>query len=1074
MARLSKSLMPKAKGKISKSAGLAKFKWDEAKHKRDQQTGQFINRPGSEAFKAETYGPGKTKGIKDDDIIKLHVTENPKKAGTGAATDFAMYKNGMTVGEFKTAIATGGAGKAKAPEHLAYDLKKGFITVHDPVQLAQRPGAGLGKPPMPAVTQLAKPADALPGAEAPKPQVPGQPAPAPAPAPAAPAPKNFLTSPTGQQFGSSAEPSLLKKSDYLITSKIKGIKENDIITMQVPHNPKKPGTKANADFAQYKDGMTVGQFHAAVGGKAKGQEHIMYDIKKGFITVHHPADLAAMKAGTLTPGTLAAHMQSNDQKLGVITKNPFQPGQNHDDFEATAKQMGLTTAKMQTGLGEPAAASATTKKGLADLDDNDIVVSPFGTEYKAGDLKKGDMASVNAFDEKIATGAWTVKAKPTGPAPDTPAKSAIKFKDDDVVETWLGNKYTVADYKIKEGIDDADADQILNEQIDDDLLQFVPKAAPPAKVAQPAPKPAPEPAPIAGQKPVSKFKNDDIVTIDSTGEKSTVAEWKKNYWGGSDNADAALDKYVTSGAIKIAPATPAPAPKPAPAPAPKPAEPAPAPAPKPAEPAPAPAPAPKPPEPAPAPAAPQNPTVAKLADDDILTTSLGNKYTVTEWKKMWSGAGHGDPDTALEGFLSSGAITSKPGKVPPGPSAVAMKKTPGGLADDAVIKTGPGTYADQYNVAEYKAMLKKQLHNPTDKDIDDFIDTAVAGGALHIVKMGSSTAPQMVTNVPKVITKLADIPEADYAKWDVTVTKPSNPYKDGTNEYKKFYNIEKTTGGSKTKTIEKYFQSTTLTKDQQKAALQQMVDDGHVKFVSPEQKAAVEAQKAKFAQTQAAEAQTKAAAEQAAKASKYKVHYEQLVKPAPWKDNTTRWGKAAGITDLKASNKSIIMEETRKAVNLPFNGVSTQAVQYYTASGYGEMNRTLRKQGFDALGPISKKHVMTLDSIMNKTKEDAIMWRGISSTGDLNNIPPPLEFPDMGYASMSHNPNVSLNTFAGRSTITGNKVLFRVRVPAGTKAAFISRRSTVSSAMADEAEVIAARGTRFKYISTTENMEVGG
>jgi len=105
------------------------------------------------------------------------------------------------------------------------------------------------------------------------------------------------------------------------------------------------------------------------------------------------------------------------------------------------------------------------------------------------------------------------------------------------------------------------------------------------------------------------------------------------------------------------------------------------------------------------------------------------------------------------------------------------------------------------------------------------------------------------------------------------------------------------------------------------------------------------------------------------------------------------------------------------------------------------------------------------------------MWRGIGTGGaidNFNNLPPPLEFPDMGYASMSHNPNVSLSTFAGYSAITGNRVLFRVRVPKGTNAAFISRRYSVESAMADEAEVITARGTRFKYVSTTENMSVGG
>lgn len=976
LSRLSKSpMLAKAKGKISKGAALAKFKWDEAKHKRDQMTGRFLHKPGSEEFKAETYGPGKTKSLKDSDIIKLHVTENPKKPGSMAATDFAQYKNNMTVGEFKAAMAQKGGVGAKAHEHLGYDLKKGFITVHDPAQLAQRPGAGLAKPPMPAVAQtLPKPADTLPGgagaqpgAPAPKPQVPGQVAPAPAPAPAAPAP------------AAAPAPSALKQSDYLITSKIKGVKENDIIKLHAPDNPKKPGSKANADFAKYKDGMTVGEFHAAVGDKVAGQNHIMYDLKKGFITVHHPADLAAMKAGTLTPGTLAAHMQSNDKQLGVITKNPFQPGQNHDDFEATAKQMGLTTAKSQEGLGAPAAAAKT--KTMADLADDDVVVSVAGSEFTGAEVKEYVQAgtvTVQEVDEALANGDWKLK---TGAAPAAPAKSAIKFKDDDVVETWLGNKYTVADYKIKEGIDDADADKILNEQIDDDLLQFVPKAAPPPKVAPPAP--APKPAP--------------------------------------------------------APEPPTPAPKPAPEPKPAPSVSAPAPA----------------------------AAVTQYADDDIVTSKFGNSGTVAAWKKSY-GPG---ADEALDKYIKSGALTHTPAPAP-APAPAPVKKTPGGLADDAVIAVGGG----QYTVSEFKVGLKKQLFNPNDKNIDEYVDKLVAGGTATIVKMGSSSAPQTAATVPKVITKLADIPEADYAKWDVTVTKPSNPYKDGTNEFKKFFNIEKTTGGSKTKTIEKYFQSTTLTKEEQKAALQQMVDDGHVKFVSPEQKVAVEAQKAKFAQQQAAEAQQKAAAASAANANKHKLHYEQI-KPADWKDNTTRWGKAAGLTSLSAPNKKEVMEQTRKAVGLPFNSRNIPAVASYTASGYDEINSTLRKKGYDALSPSRKTHVQSLDGLMSATKEDAIMWRGIGTGGavdNFNNLPPPLEFPDMGYASMSHNPNVSLSTFAGYSGITGNRVLFRVRVPKGTNAAFISRRYTETEAMADEAEVIAARGTRFKYVSTTENMTVGG
>jgi hypothetical protein len=93
---------------------------------------------------------------------------------------------------------------------------------------------------------------------------------------------------------------------------------------------------------------------------------------------------------------------------------------------------------------------------------------------------------------------------------------------------------------------------------------------------------------------------------------------------------------------------------------------------------------------------------------------------------------------------------------------------------------------------------------------------------------------------------------------------------------------------------------------------------------------------------------------------------------------------------------------------------------------------------------------------------------------NVNNIPPPSEFTDLGYSSMSHNPRKSLG-FAGSSVVTGKSktTLFRVRVPKGSKAAFIGRRTTEQGGMQDEAEVITARGTRFKYISTTRNVDMG-
>lgn len=204
--------MKKPKLKISAGAMGARAKFEEA----------------SEEFKAEPFGTPKTSGVVSTDVIKLHVKANPKKAGSTAANDFAQYKDNMTVGEFKAAVGPNAQG------YLTHDMKKGFITIHDPKTLP------------PIEKELAF-------------------------------------------------------SDYVITSKVSGVQPGDKIKVLVGANPKKPGSKAAEDFAKYKDEMTVAEFHAAVGDKSTGQGHILHDLKKGYISVHDPAELKLLKTGAKSP-----------------------------------------------------------------------------------------------------------------------------------------------------------------------------------------------------------------------------------------------------------------------------------------------------------------------------------------------------------------------------------------------------------------------------------------------------------------------------------------------------------------------------------------------------------------------------------------------------------------------------------------------------------------------------------------------------------------------------------------------------------------------------------------------------
>jgi hypothetical protein len=50
-------------------------------------------------------------------------------------------------------------------------------------------------------------------------------------------------------------------------------------------NPKRPGSEQHRLWALYKDGMTVGEFGAAVGNHKVANHRLRFDVKRGFVTV---------------------------------------------------------------------------------------------------------------------------------------------------------------------------------------------------------------------------------------------------------------------------------------------------------------------------------------------------------------------------------------------------------------------------------------------------------------------------------------------------------------------------------------------------------------------------------------------------------------------------------------------------------------------------------------------------------------------------------------------------------------------------------------------------------------------
>ena len=87
----------------------------------------------------------------DDHIITLKVQDNPKNPRNGATGGqarswlrFNLYKDGMTVRQYKDAVAQAGAAvgpKGYAAADLIWDTQHGFISISAPSNVVAAPAA---------------------------------------------------------------------------------------------------------------------------------------------------------------------------------------------------------------------------------------------------------------------------------------------------------------------------------------------------------------------------------------------------------------------------------------------------------------------------------------------------------------------------------------------------------------------------------------------------------------------------------------------------------------------------------------------------------------------------------------------------------------------------------------------------------------------------------------------------------------------------------------------------------------------------------------------------------------------
>ncbi len=96
--------------------------------------------------------------------------------------------------------------------------------------------------------------------------------------------KQVKTAPTASTPAAADAPAASSKRGAPIGARgPKGVALDALITLKCEGNPKRPGSKAHAVFAQYADGMTVQAFLDAVGDAAT--PNLVYDAAHGFISI---------------------------------------------------------------------------------------------------------------------------------------------------------------------------------------------------------------------------------------------------------------------------------------------------------------------------------------------------------------------------------------------------------------------------------------------------------------------------------------------------------------------------------------------------------------------------------------------------------------------------------------------------------------------------------------------------------------------------------------------------------------------------------------------------------------------
>jgi SPP1 gp7 family putative phage head morphogenesis protein len=136
------------------------------------------------------------------------------------------------------------------------------------------------------------------------------------------------------------------------------------------------------------------------------------------------------------------------------------------------------------------------------------------------------------------------------------------------------------------------------------------------------------------------------------------------------------------------------------------------------------------------------------------------------------------------------------------------------------------------------------------------------------------------------------------------------------------------------------------------------------------------------------------------------------------------------------------------------------ALKLYQSSGYRDINATLRGRGSVDVAD----EVAALDSALSRSviPHDIVAYRASSASAVPGDLGVGSVFPDLGFASTSIDP-VNGHRYAAYVMSDGKvPVFFEIRIPAGTRGAYMDGVLEMR-----EYEVLLARGSRFRVIRDT-------